>query len=232
MKKTILLFTTLLCVVLLHAQNTENNNNNPYNLPLSNEEFFEQAEIVFEGYFIKIVATYDATGNGKSEDCYRIFAYKVQKIYKGKQYATGDTIYITHPGGYLGMENNTNKSNNYDNEGSYIPGVLSKNRINCAPKQSSPAIFFLVSSDFPDDKNSKYFSYEKYKYLEGVMHICGNVIAGLNDLVFRQREDFYNYMNQFEKFTVPEPAPQLENQTEKKPYNKAEIDSLHTSPRK
>jgi len=224
MNKTILLFFTLFCTVLLYAQTTENNNSNPYNLPLSNEEFFEQAELVVEGYFIEVVAGYNLKGTESYAEGYRIMALKVQKVYKGGQYAAGDTIYVTLKGGRPGMENNTNKSNNHDNESTYIPPVLSKNGITCPPNKYSPFIYFLVPSDFPDDENSKYFSYRKYKSLhKQVMHICGNIIVGLNDLIFRQREDFYNYMRQFEGFTVPE----LLLQPEKQPYNKAEVDSLH-----
>jgi len=206
MKKTILLFAILLCVIFLYAQNTESN---PYNLPLSNEEFFKQSEIVFEGYFIKIVAGYNLKGTGIYYDGYRIAAYKVQKIYKGAQFAEGDTIYITHKGGRPGMENNT-----YNDDSNYIPGVLSKNGIDWVPKLGSPTIYFLINSNFPDDENSKYSSYKKYIVKE-IMHICGNTIIGLNDLIFKQREDFYNYMRQFEGFKVPEPAPQPVKQPEK-----------------
>ena len=188
--------------------------NNPYNLPLSNEEFFKQSEIVFEGYFIKVVAGYNPKGTEEYLDGYKIMAYKVQRMYKGTQYSDGDTIYITHPGWRTKMENSTNNSNIYDDEIVYIPGILSKNRINCAPKQSSPAIFFLMASDFPDDKNSQYFSYKKYMIFHNQgMYICGNIIIGLNDLIFRQRDDFYNYMKQFEGFNISELTPKIEKQS-------------------
>jgi hypothetical protein len=224
MKKSILFLTTMLSVVLLHAQTTETNENNPYNLPLSNEEFFKQAEIVFEGYFIKTVAGYDPEGNATFwGGGYRIDIYKVQRVYKGTQYAVGDTIYIVEKGGYPGIEKGENpwhqsafKFSDGDNP-VIVPEVLWKNGISWNPKQEQPLIYFLVSSDFPDDENSKYFSYKKYMHFHPesmnlCMYISGDNIAGLNDLVFRKREDFYNYMRQFEGFTVPETEPKMEKQ--------------------
>ena len=210
MKKSILFLTTMLCVVFLHAQTNETKENNPYNLPLSNEEFFKQAEIVFEGYFIKIVAGYNLKGTEKYSDGYKIAAYKVQRIYKGTQFIEGDTIYITHPGGLAGMENDK-----FDDDNNYIPSVLYKNGIYWAPQLRSPTIYFLESSNFPDDENSKYFAHKKYKFFhKGRMYIYENTIIGLNDLIFRERDDFYDYMRQFEGFTVPEQTPQPEKQKE------------------
>jgi hypothetical protein len=212
MKKALLFLTTLFSVVLLHAQ-TESN---PYNLPLSNEEFFKQAEFVFEGYAIKTVAGYDPAGNGKYTEGYRIDSYKVLRVYKGTQFAAGDTIYMVQKGWSFELENYesifTKKSDHsgisYDLDMVTVPAVLWKNGIQWNPKQEEPLIHFIVSSDFPDDENSKYFSYKKYKSLhKQVMYICGDIVAGLNNLNFRQREDFYNYMKQFEGFTVPEPEP-------------------------
>jgi len=70
MKKTILFLTTLLSVVLLRAQTEKPNP------PISNEDFFKQAELVFEGYFLRYVDSYDTKGEGKSKDCVTISAYK------------------------------------------------------------------------------------------------------------------------------------------------------------
>jgi hypothetical protein len=95
----------------------------------------------------------------------------------------------------------------------------------------TPAIFFLVASDFPDNADSKYFSHEKYKFLhnrEYLLHVCGNITAGLNNLLFRNREDFYDYMKQFEGFTVPDPTPAFppEKQREKQEYQYPTVDSV------
>jgi len=230
MKKTILLFTTLLCVILLHAQTSENNNSNPYNLPLSNEEVFQQAELVIEGKFLKIVDSYDTKGSGNWGDIYGITAYYVQKVYKGEQYMEGDTIYVISEGGYLGMENFKYEE---IEEGHVISQELFDKGIHNTSFKN-PAIYFFAISDYPDDENSKYFQHKKYKFLNKLyykLYLYENKTVGLNNLAFSNRAELYNYMEQFEGFTVPELDPP-ENQTEKKPYNKAEIDSLHTSPRK
>jgi len=197
MKNTLLLLTTLICVSFLYAQNNTNN------IPLTNEEFFTQAELVVEGNFIRVVATYDTKGNGKYEDCYRISAYKVNKIYKGKQYSKGDTIFIVDEGGILGEES---RISGPEYASYYTPAIFSKNGINCGINEYSTSIFFLDDSDFPDDENSKYYLKKKFRYLSnGGMIVCGDIIAGLNDLVFRNRTDFYNYIMQFEGYRIPEP---------------------------
>ena len=213
MKKAILLLITLFCVPYFYAQQPQNEKNNPN--PLSNEDFFNQAELVFEGNFVRVVATYDTKGIGKREDIYRISEYKVNKIYKGAQIITSDTIYVVSPGGLLGEENFMEKYK--FEEITYIPWVLSKNNINCGiVNQYSTCIFFLTASDFQEDENSKYILKKKYKQLKGAMNVCENIFAGLNDLVFSSREDFYKYMTQFDGFSVPE----LVIQSEKHPHLK------------
>ena len=228
MKKIILLLTTLFCVAFLHAQTAVNQQNQQ----LSNEDFFNKSELVIEGQYIKIVATYDTKGNEIYDDCYSITAYNVHKVYKGDTSLTGKTIYITKQGALLGWENDTlsrtitTRPNGeiilpmIEDIGYITPPVISKNGIRCGVSKYTPNILFLVTSDFPDDKNtnSKYFSYKKYKFIrntirmkgDNIMYVCGNIIAGLDDLIFHNREDFYKYMRQFEGFMVPEPEKQLE----------------------
>jgi len=49
-----------------------------------------------------------------------------------------------------------------------------------------------------------------YKFLlnvESRLFTCENYTAGLNNLIFDNREDFYTYIRQFEGYTVPDPAP-------------------------
>jgi hypothetical protein len=187
--------------------------------PLTNEEFFTQAEIVFEGYFLKTVAIYDSKGNDKYnskwDDCYRIDAYVIQRIYKGADCNEGDRIFIVSQGAWLGELDYLEKYNDCGTLGIYRHGF------ECIINTYSPKIFFLVLSDFPDDINSKYASYKKYKYVTSYrdwskdayreMYICGDKMMGLDSLFFHQREDFYDYMKQFEGFTVPELAPKPEN---------------------
>ena len=218
MKKTILLVTTLLCVVLLHAQNIENNN-----FPLSNEECFQQAELVVEGCFEKVVATYDTKGNGNFNDTYSVSTYKVQRVYKGEQYAAGECIYVVRKGAYLGEERLGYLEDTYIR----TTPPLSNHGIT-AVNSHSPAIFFFVTSDFPDDRNSLYFHNKKYKFLgEGHrLFVSGDIVAGTNGLAFSNREQLYNYMRNFEGFIVPDPTSLLEKSLEKKVPKEVIIDSI------
>jgi len=227
MKKTLLLFATLFCVTFLYAQDNAKQ--------LTNEEFFTQADLVFEGYLLKTVDIYDSKGNdiynSKYDDCYRITAYIVQQIYKGPKYNTGDTIFIITQGASLDLKDmildNSNKRRDYSKGTSMAPSpFLYKIGFDCSISNYMPSIYFLVHSDFPDDINSKYALCQKYKYLTlygdsskevhyNKMYICRNKIIGLDSLIFHQREDFYSYMKQFDGFRVPEPAPQPVKQPEK-----------------
>ena len=216
MKKLIIFLFTVLSISFLYAQINEYEKERPFAPDRSNEECFQQSEIVFEGHLITTVATYDPSGTGiwKAgiwEECLRTEAYKVQRVYKGIQYEPGDTIYITRRGGYIGLENVVKKYEGPDARRSSVsPYIFSKYKIPCGDNGYSPKIFFLVSSDFEEDTTSPYFSYKKYKFLDKdyvVMYVCGSVVAGLDDLVFWNRRDFYDYMKQFEGFRVPEIAP-------------------------
>jgi hypothetical protein len=244
MKKNLLFLTALFCVTSLYAQNNEK--------CLTNEEFFTQADIVFEGRFLKPVDIYDSKGNdiynSKDEDCYRIDAYLVHRMYKGPTYNAGDIIYVVSQGAWLGSKDRLDIYD-YSNDLYIEFPFLSKHGIGAINCQS-PGVFFLVNSDFPDDKdkNSKYATYNKYKFVNrrsieyagrviyDRMYARGDNIAGLDSLVFHRREDFYNYMKQFEGFTVPElpmEEEQLENREEQNtimdaPYDKAREESKDT----
>ena len=212
MKKNLLLsLIALFCITFANAQRE-------IIPPLpSNEECFNQAEVVFEGYFIKIVEGYNLKGTDRFDDGYNIRAYKVLKCFKGS-YTEGDTIYIVKPGGRPGIEKEYEErinSNVIMHERAQFLEIFSEKGIHYAHYNTSPAIFFLFPSDYPDNENSKYFSYNKYKTLPGAaLFVCDSIVAGLNDLFFWNREDFYNYMRQFRGFTVPETLKEPENGTE------------------
>ena len=201
MKKSIFLLIILFSVTFLHAQNTGNNN-----FPLTNEEYFQQAELVFEGHFEKIVATYDTKGSGEWDDIYSIQAYKVQRVYKGPHYEKGEVVYLVVQGGYIGAE----KISYWEDSDMQTPPFVSNIGIKSV-NAYSPQILFFLSSDFPDDENSAYYLQKKYMRL-GNRRLCvsKNAAGGLFDLAFSSREHFYNYMRQFEGFTVPETEPKLE----------------------
>lgn len=197
MKKTILLLIILFCVTFFYAQQPQNEKNNPK----CTKDYFNQAELVVECSLIKIVATYDTKGNRRN--ILALVAYKVQKVYKGDQSLTGSTVYLTEKGWNLGAENFPINSEGLIS----IPSFLLKNGIrNAGPYVSR--IFFLTESEYPQTESSaKYALEKKYTQLGGIgkeLYVNGNLIVGLDSLVFHNREDFHNYMRQFKGFTVPE----------------------------
>ena len=241
MKKHLLILITLLSLSLLSAQN------HPDKPTLTNEQFFSQAELVIEGQFAKIVDTYDTKGTGKFEDCIAVDAIRVKKVYKGDTALTGKLIYLTRLGTRLGEESWYEEARISD-DGIYIsydigisyttPKIFFENGIDFGVSSRTPKIYFLKSSDLPDDSNSKYFSYNKYTNLEkycnyssgfyNFMYVCDdiNVIAGLDNLIFRNRRDFYDYMKQFEGYIVPELTNLYEKQLDKKELNNVVLDSV------
>jgi len=206
MKKKLLFLIILFCVSVLNAQNNTNEQ------PLTNKEVFQQAELVFEGYFLKLVHTYNLSGNLKDEDTYAILTYYVRKVFKGDLSLEGNSIYITQKGAILDYEHSSLLEATEElaigtpfllENG--IPGITS----------SSPAIFFFISSDFPDDENSEYSHEKKYKSLGNQLYVYENRAAGLNNLAFQSREELYNYMSQFEGYIVPASVKVPEKQLEK-----------------
>jgi len=219
MKKALLFLITLFCIAFLYAQNNEKQ--------LSNKEFFTQAELVIEGQFVRKLYTYNLKGTFEYEDGYTIDAIKVLRVYKGDPSLKDSIILITKKGGLLGQEKA------FDGEsilhvGSHTPKIFMDHGINQGVNMFTTRIYFLVASDFPEDENSKYALHDKYKYVQrntensrgyDVMYVSGDKILGLDSLVFHHRESFYNYMRQFDSFTVPEMEIQTENQPEKREDN-------------
>jgi len=214
MKKTILLLITLFCVTYFYAQQPQNEKNAPN--PLSNEDFFNQAELVAECSFVKVVATCDSKGNRKLEDILALVEYKVKKVYKGDQSLTGSTVYIIENKWHLGSENSTWITSYIE----YFPETNEIVKINIQPAVPrspiisgievvtpwTPRIFFLTESEYPQTESSeKYTSNKKYKNLKGfedVLFVERDIIAGLDSLVFKSHKEFYDYIRQFEGFTV------------------------------
>jgi len=237
MKKKLLFLITLFSISFLYAQNNSNN------APRSNEEFFTQAELVIEGQFMRVVATYDTKGKGNYEDCYRINAIHVKKVFKGDPSLAGTTIYVVRKGAHLGEEEDYERESVIDGiltvreicDAYFVPGLFSKNGIDSGVNSFTPSVYFFKTSNLPDDKNSEYFSYKKYVHIEenkgdsephNFMYVCGDIIAGLDELIFRNREDFYNYMRRFEGFVIPEQNNFPEKQYGKVVSNEAVSDSL------
>jgi len=234
MNKPILLFITLLfSVATLYAQTTEQKRLNFHAGGLSNEDFFIKSDLVVESRFLGIVATYDIEGNKNLGDIYSITAMKVHRVFKGDKSLEGDTIYFIEKGNTLVGIENTYYWRDYianlkENEGAVDPiyeiqyppphPLLKNNDCrNCNISDYASHIYFFKASDFPDIKDSKYTFYKKYKFLynsETRLYVCGDKILGLNNLVFQNRGEFYDYIKQFEGFLIPESLLQLENKPE------------------
>ena len=223
MQKHILLLIILLSAVLLNAQEmTWEEFHKILHGGLSNEDFFNQSELVIEGKMLKVVDTYDTKGDGKRDDMYSILRIKVQSVYKGDQSLIGDTVYTVCKKTMLTTMffSYYPREKEYDERGALIiydvrhtsPSVFRQNYIHGGITFDNPCIFFLTTSDLPDSKEPKYSHYPKYKFLnqheESRLWTWGTEkTLGLNNLVFDTREELYNYMRQFEGYTVPEPAP-------------------------
>jgi hypothetical protein len=240
MKKVLLFLTALLCVTSLYAQRNQHKNNKfnnkdtlrreialfpeiehygayepviPEDAPRTNEEVFQRAELVFEGNQLNCLATYDTKGNKNRYDMYGVVAYYVNKVYKGDQALTGDTIYVVERGWGLGAEK-------------IVPGMYHVRYMPpyCLAKRGfgfpNAIIHFFTTSDFPENGiPAQYANVKKYKIMEqgfddfyygSRIYVQDSIICGLNELFFYQQEDFYNYMKQFDGYVIPEPPKEPE----------------------
>jgi len=198
MKKSILFLIALFSVTLLYAQNNENNK---YFLPPNdNENIFNQATLVFEGNFMRCVATYDTKGKGKLDDTYGIYEYRVGKVYKGDPSLAESTILIVRQRAALGDENIL--WNEIHHSQIAFPHPMAKGSVDIF----SPAIYFLVNSDYPDDENSKYFKEKKYAFLDKV-YVEGYYVAAFKDLPFSNRVELHHWMKQFDDYAFPDWEP-------------------------
>jgi len=246
MKKITLFFIALFCVIFLYAQKEKTNNTEalledtllfpldildcekyiprPLSLdaPRTSEECFRQAELIFEGERLECVATYNTQGNRSRYDTYGIVAYKVNKVYKGDPTLTGKTIYLIEYGWVLGGE----KVQGMMHVAYVNPYSLRKNGIY---GWGWKTIHFFTTSDFPENGiPEKYSNIKKYKLLEKEfedLYEYEDKILGLDDLLFHNREEFYNYTRQFEGFIIPEMNSQFDNRSKNKGENEPVIDS-------
>ena len=189
MKKNLLLsLIALFCITFSNAQNNEKHN---YYLP-SETNIFNQADLVFEGNFIRCVATY---GTGFFDSTYGISEYRVAKVYKGDMSLAGGTILMVSKGEMLGAENFP-WDGDFDDLQIVIPEQKEKGIPSISINTFSSKIFFSVNSDYPDDENSKYFQEKKYAKLDEV-YVSGDYVASFKDLPFSDVVEMHNWMKQF-----------------------------------
>ena len=199
--------TILLCVNLLGllSLNAQDDYFNKQKL-LYNEDFFEKAALIIEGKMLKSFDSYDAKGNYNPNDIYTPQAILVQRVYKGDAKLTNDTIYVIRHFGtiskeiehgwieFIGLPDIVNDHGYFD-EGVYVR------------KEHSDLLFF-IKSDFPDNPaKTQYCNKPKYRFLQdkhkAVLRM-NEKITGLNNLIFNNREELYNYMKQFKDCTIPD----------------------------
>ncbi|MDR3047560.1 MAG: hypothetical protein LBU51_08130 [Bacteroidales bacterium] len=183
---------------------------------LSNEDFFNKAELVIEGKVVKTFDAYDAVGNHKCEDIYTLQTFLVQQVYKGDPKLMNDTLYIVRHGGSEIQW--IDKDGRLVGRRFVIRTVTSDNGISIDETHSD--ILFFVKSDFPDNPvKNNYSEKPKYKFLQdkekAILRVRGNKIYGLNNIIFNTRTELYNYMRQFNGYTIPE-LPAIEPQQEYK----------------
>jgi len=184
--------------MFLNAQTEEIN----YFLP-SEDNIFNQSDLIFEGNLERCVATYNAKGNGYYNDIYSIYEYRVRKVYKGDISLAGSTILMVFKGGVLGDENFPWDSRFNDDSRIIIPEQKEKGIPSIPLGTFSPAIIFSVNSDYPDDENSKYFQEKKYRILDKIF-VQDDYVASFKEIPFSDVVEMHNWMKQFNGYNFAE----------------------------
>jgi len=228
MKKTLTTTFLILLSILIYAQNGKKDkfNRDLYNGKYTNKDFFEKADYIFEGEYIKS-ESYMLEGK-----IYTQYYLKVLEIYKGDKNLKQGTVSLIKNSGYytkayideFGMPgesiNEQNTSGDYD--------ILGK------------SVFFCIESDFPQSpikfestniktlrllQNYEHASFTFYDEEEDIYNF---LIAGLDNLYFKDKQAFYNYAKQFKGIKIPkykkkENQEELLNEFMKKQYSLLEI---------
>lgn len=210
MKKILFIVPLLLIYGSIFTQNSKISSGKQTDqiLPLSNEEFFENADFIFEGILVKDESvSYDAGGNLNRDDIYTSHVLKITEVYKGNSKLKNGTIELINKGGLLYV---FNEEMGWEEMVQVTtPGLNIDNRY--------PAIFFCVYSDYPENKEIRNLDNPiKLKFLCDMKYASlqiGSIgwdieykdhIMGLNFLDFNSREGLYEYMKQFKGLVIPE----------------------------
>ncbi|MDR2834631.1 MAG: hypothetical protein LBV69_00315 [Bacteroidales bacterium] len=179
---------------------------------LTNEQYFTESDFIVEGKRIDwpheaYDLCYDAKGNYATTDIYSLVRFVVSNVYKGDKYLIGDTIIIVQNRGVV-WEKLPKKHDEqpwddykkiiyhgayYEMAGDY--GLMLDSDI--------PTIIFCKNNDYPENPNSEenYSNYFKLKLVKDQARSslkCSAKITGLNGLSFNNREELFEYMQQFE----------------------------------
>ena len=213
-KNLLLLLIALFCIIFVNAQNNEQNNPT---LP-SEDNIFDQADLVIQGTYRGTVAAFNPMGIYNFDDGYRIEVYKVSTVYKGAQTLTNGTVYIVKKGGWIGIENSVfSKYENFSNLEwrSYTPPQLYEKGIRDVTPLT-PCIIFLKSSNNPDDKienysesTSNYAYEEKYTFIDEFYDGDG-CIASVSGLAIPTPTGLHNWMKQFNGYNFADWKPAIQ----------------------
>jgi hypothetical protein len=237
-QKTILLCITLLWVLSLNAQEDygkriegQREENLSKGL-LSNEEFFEKAELVVEvdGKSLRTIGAYDAKKEKRNysyphdvDSIYTILAINVKCVYKGDSTLANKTILFVRKEGTLWIKAETNNSTELIDIIEFPP------ENDFLTIEDAPSVLFFISSDYPENPSDlKYKDEKKYKLFSNTKNaalVCWpRRIEGLNNLHFNNRDELYDYMKQFKGYFVPSQSKFLSSKPVKE-YNENVIDS-------
>ncbi|MDR2011357.1 MAG: hypothetical protein LBQ22_12835 [Bacteroidales bacterium] len=189
---------------------------------LSNEEFFEKAELIIEGKYLDRIGSYDAVGNYDSNDIYTSHRILVQKVFKGDSKLINDTICLIKKGGAIYKKNESGIEETISSYSLDTPDPLRDKGLYIDTQSLS--ILFFVKSDYPDNHDkTKICPYARFQLLQdkekaSIKFMDFNLwfkndsyfgkITGLNALIFNNREELYEYMVRFKGITIPESKAQ------------------------
>jgi hypothetical protein len=179
-------------------------------LPLTNEQFFEQAEFIFEGRLIAHSGkSYDVLGNLECcEGFYTSSIIEVKHVYKGGDKIKQGTLEIITKGGTIVAENEM---------GWKVPYECYNREEIVSSGTGNDAIFFCKTSEFPKNLEKRVFdntiSVSHFISKPNAVLTIGSIsygtkdwekrIRGLNNLNFANRAEFYEYLKQFKGLNIP-----------------------------
>lgn len=229
MKKT-LTTTLLLLSILIYAQNGKKDkfDNNLYKGKYSNKDFFEKAEYIFEGEYVES-ETYFVDDSTK---VYTQYLLKVNEVYKGNKKLKKGTVTLIKNSGSVSKMYKDEKgelvilNKDYNNQLDF--DIHGKNIFFCSESDLEMNSVQLNSSNTIKLKLLHNYEYANLIIDEDLLEEYNFLISGLNNLYFKDKQEFYNYAKQYKGLNIPK-LKKKENQEKalnkfmKKQYQLLEI---------
>ncbi len=177
-----------------------------YRGKLSNKDFFKKSEFIFDA----IPLSYKCYLNKDSSQAYTSVTMQVTQVYMGFNKIHNGTIELVFEGGEVGsLDSGCFYKNDYP-DFSFDYGL-----------NGAVIIFFCVTSDYlVNPEPQKFENTIPVKLLNneiyaGMYYINDRdfnfKIYGLNQLFFKDKSEFYNYIKKYKGIKVPENAEKQEN---------------------